>query len=113
MPDRTVRRLNHVLRLEHAAITQGAFDALPALSEEKETLLAVLPTGQATAADVSNISRSIARNQSLLSAAMEGVGAAQKTLEALRQVAKGSVVYDRSGAVSRLSTGAKGLSQKL
>lgn len=113
MPDRVVRRLTQILGQEHLAITQGAFDTLPALNAEKEMLLTALAQAQATPEDITEISRMIARNQTLLSAAMQGVSAAQKSLEALQKIAQGSVVYDRSGTVSRLSTGGKNLSQKL
>jgi hypothetical protein len=113
MPDRVVRRLDHILGLEHAAITQGAFEVLPALSEEKEALLIRLPKAQSTPEEIARISRLIGRNQSLLAAALQGVEAAQKSLQALRKIAQGSNVYDRSGTVSRLLTGGKDLPQKL
>lgn len=107
MPEKRLLRLKTILHTEHAAILAADFQGLNALAQEKETLLAGLPTMGASDQDLADVAQRVRRNQALLMSAMAGVKTAQGSLAEAQSIAKGSNVYERNGKVSRLS-GARG-----
>lgn len=113
MGNRRLQALQTLLDQEHAALLSGALDAIAPMTAAKEKLLRQIPTRGASPADLVALSRSIARNQALLTAATKGVKAAESALATLQQATQESVVYDKSGAVSRMGQTGKGLSQKM
>lgn len=113
MRDRTARRMLQLLEAEHAAITEGQFDALPELGAEKEALFTALAEAQLSKEVAQRLSDATRRNQALLQAAMRGVKAAEQTLQAMQTASKGGFVYGSDGTVSRLSKGDQRLSHKL
>jgi len=113
MASRHVKALVELLAQEHKALTAGALDKIPELTAKKEVLMQRLATAGATGPELTFISNAVARNQTLLEAAMQGVRAAQGRLKTLEAPRTESVVYDKSGAVSRIGGTGKGLSQKL
>lgn len=97
MRDDVISDLAALLDRENAAIIAGDYATLDALAARKQLLFDTL-TGIAFAEpDLRVISGKLARNQSLLAAAIKGIAAARSRLAALRAVRDGLQVYDQSG----------------
>lgn len=109
----TLRALQLLLDQEYEALLTGSLDRIAPMTATKEKLLQQLPTKGASPKELVAISRAIARNQALLTAASKGVKAAEAGLATLKKVTQESVVYDKSGAVSRMRQEGKGLSEKM
>lgn len=97
MRETAVIDLAALLDSENAAIIAGDYAALDALAPRKLQLFDALTGLQIPKADLRMIAGKLANNQSLLAAAIKGIGAARSRLAALRAVRDGLQVYDRSG----------------
>ncbi len=87
--------LAQLLEEERSAILAGRWDALDALARRKEAALA-------DAGDLAPLAASLARNQALLAAALEGVREVGRRRAALASSRLGLVTYDARGARAEL-----------
>ena len=104
MSDETVGRILALLDSERQMLLRGGYGDLAGLLETKVQLFDTLASTAPSRADVKTIRRKLAENQSLLSAAMRGVGAARDRLTALQNVREQLNTYDQSGRLARVST---------
>ncbi|WP_245541138.1 flagellar protein FlgN [Yoonia vestfoldensis] len=86
-----------LLETETAAIIAGEYAVLDDLAGRKQDLLTHLQHIPTATGDLQTIGRLLARNQSLLAAAIKGISAARVRLAALQAVRDGLQVYDQSG----------------
>ncbi|MEX1661485.1 flagellar protein FlgN [Thioclava sp. 15-R06ZXC-3] len=92
-----------LLRLERDAIRAGDFSALIEIADRKEALIADLAGSSPARLDELRVIA--ADNQRLLAAALEGVRAAQRRLNAILSASKGFNAYDKSGQVKPIRRG--------
>jgi len=91
--------LEDLLANERSAILKGDLDKLPGLLLEKERLMQALSeTDAASKARISHIQPLIARNRSLLDAALAGMRAATCRLGTRQQLRRTLSTYDNNGA---------------
>ncbi len=90
-----------LLALEREIIIAGDFAALRNLAPRKEKLMQALPSDGPATAVLSQISAAIDHNQTLLQAAMDGVGHVIKRMEEVR---KGRESFDSYGPLGVKST---------
>lgn len=112
MPDRVSALMTALLARERVAIRTADFDGLAAIADEKAQLFNALPTSGATQDDLAKIKRQIDENQTLLSAAISGVAAAQDRLTAVRHVREGLSIYDQSGQMAKVQPPRPGMEKK-
>lgn len=112
MPDHISTFVAALLVQERTAIRTADFEGLAALSDEKTRLFDALPKSNATRRDLAEIKRQIDENQTLLSAAISGVAAAQDRLAAVRHVRDGLTIYDQSGQMAKVNAARPGLEKK-
>lgn len=97
--DPILEALEDLIANERSAILKGDLDNLPGLLHEKERLMQVLSeTDVASKERISRIQPLIARNRSLLDAALAGMRAAMCRLGARQQVRRTLSTYDKTGA---------------
>ncbi|WP_341367508.1 hypothetical protein [Yoonia sp. BS5-3] len=112
MPDHVSGKMIELLDRERSAIRTADFDALGAISDEKVALFDSLATSGASRQNLAQIKRKVDENQTLLSAAISGVAAAQDRLSAVRHVREGLSIYDKSGQMAKVPTTRPGLEKK-
>lgn len=101
-----MQHLNALLTIldnERKLILGGDLHALPELAQAKANALSQLKLQPLTQDQLATLQSTSARNQSLLSAAANGIRAAQKRLEALRNPDQGVKTYTRTGAAETIS----------
>ncbi|WP_298563337.1 hypothetical protein [uncultured Aliiroseovarius sp.] len=98
-----VNALRTLLEDERQMILNGDFRDLPALTKAKEDALSQLGESSATQKQLAELQTIAARNQSLLTAAANGIRSARKRLEAIRDRDQGIKTYTRTGASRILS----------
>lgn len=92
-----VQRLLELLAEERAAMLEGNFAALPAFVSEKTVLVPAVENAMPDQAMLERLKSAAASNQALLSAALRGVHAARKRIEAARNGGAVLSTYDASG----------------
>ncbi|AVO38555.1 flagellar biosynthesis protein FlgN [Pukyongiella litopenaei] len=102
-PDNRIEQLDTLLDCERAALIAGDFARLERLVSEKENLVAQIDVTQAQPGDLPSLREKMARNQDLLTGAMEGIRAVARRLSDLQQARKGTDVYDGKGRKTHLS----------
>ena len=112
MRDRLSTRMIALLDQERVAIRTADFDGLAVIADEKGALFNALPDSGATRAELTLIKQRIDANQTLLSAAISGVTAAQDRLTAVRHVRDGLSVYNQSGQMDKVKTPRPGMEKK-
>lgn len=112
MPDRISTQMIALLSRERTALRKADFEELASLAEEKSLLFEALPHSRATDHDLTKIKDRIDENQTLLSAAISGVAAAQDRLNAVRNVRDGLSVYDQSGQIAKVQQPRPGMEKK-
>lgn len=112
MAHETTKTLNDILTLEKAALLAGNYEALPALEQQKEQALNMLTKATTSKAALAHVHFRIGENQALLAAAIDGVGAARKRIEALKDVQKGLTVYNHAGKMAVVPTGGGAVEKK-
>jgi len=112
MPDRINAQMTALLDRERTAIRTADFEKLAGLADEKAMLFDVLPNSQTSQSDLAQIKRQIEENQTLLSAAISGVAAAQDRLKAVRHVREGLSIYDQSGQIAKVQSPRPGMEKK-
>jgi hypothetical protein len=112
MPDQTSARLLVVLAKERTAIRTADFAELDLLAVQKFDLFEALPRSGTSESDLVQIKTKLIENQTLLSAAISGVAAAQDRIAALRNVREGLSVYDQSGQIAKVTTRRPGVEKK-
>ena len=93
-----------LLEAERSIILRGTFAELAPIAARKERLFARLADGRLTAGQLRRISAQVARNQTLLAAAMAGVQDVVDRLAILRRAADGFNTYDSLGQKSEVNT---------
>ncbi|MBP1805059.1 flagellar protein FlgN [Rubellimicrobium aerolatum] len=91
-----------LLEEERRLILAGAWDGLQALAPRKAAGLAALPREGGAA--LAPLARGLARNQALLSAALDGVREAVRRRAAMATMRRGLVTYDAQGLRAELPT---------
>ncbi len=102
-----IASLDTLLRAEAQAIRQGDFGAFAALTERKSDLvgrLMGLPRRDAAPA-LGRLKARAEANQTLLSAALQGVKAARARVEAIRRVGTRLDTYDSAGRAQSVTFG--------
>ncbi len=97
--------LTRLLEEERAAILSGAFLEISRVSAAKERLLEKLTEVPVPLADLRRIAAEVSRNQSLLSAAIDGVRAVADRMGALRRARDGFETYGPGGDRARVGAG--------
>ncbi len=101
-----------LLAEEHAAILTGNFADISRLSSVKEKLLAALTVTEVPLVDLRRISAEVSRNQTLLSAAIDGVRAVNDRMTELRRARDGFEIYGPSGHRSKVGAGRPAFERK-
>lgn len=96
--------LTLLLAEERSAVIIGDFAKLTALTPKKESLLEALVATNLPARKMAELAKNIDKNQTLLSAAMRGIEAAQNRMAILEKVRTGSNVYSRNGQVTQMTS---------
>lgn len=98
---------------ERAALLSGEFDRLSDLLPKKEHLIETL-SGNASNADgdLSPLQEKLARNQTLLQSAMEGIRAVADRMAELRRVRHGLQTYGNSGERSDVAVNVRRVLEK-
>ncbi len=112
MPERTTDLMIALLARERVAIRTADFEGLAAIADQKSQLFDALPNSRATQHELEQIKARIDDNQTLLSAAISGVAAAQDRLTAVRHVREGLSVYDQSGQMATVQNPRPGMQKK-
>ena len=99
MQANVLRSIHKTLDQEKQALLGADYAALTSLISQKEQLLSQISNMKTRRADMVAIKAKIDHNQSLLTAAIDGVGAAQNRLSALLDVQQTLCVYDPSGKI--------------
>lgn len=97
MMTRQARAALDCLQAEAEAIKSGNYPALDALQAQSAAALAALERTRPAASDLKRIKAALQSNQTLLQAAIRGIGAAQARLAALSEVQSGLSTYDPKG----------------
>lgn len=106
-----MRDLSQALDFVRAALLSGNFGQLAALTQDIEVLLS--NTHHLTADQLATIRAKASRNTANLTAAMQGVRAAQRRLSDLREASTGHRTYGPSGARSAVASVATTLKQRI
>lgn len=112
MRDRLGTRMIALLDQERVAIRTANFERLAVIADKKGALFSALPDSDATPGELTQIKQRIDANQTLLSAAISGVAAAQDRLSAVRHVREGLSVYNQSGQMDKVKTPRPGMEKK-
>ncbi|SFR51696.1 hypothetical protein SAMN04488005_2463 [Yoonia tamlensis] len=100
MHDSEITALIATLQAERAALQSGKFGQLLALENTKSAQLQALENRQPSKQSIQTIRDMLAQNQRLFAAAIAGVNAARKRIDALQTVRSGLNIYDQSGALA-------------
>ena len=98
-----VKALLTLLEDERRMILNGDFHDLPKLAEAKVDALTQLGQHAVTQQQIAHLQAMTARNQSLLTAAANGIRSARKRLDAIRNREQGVKTYTCTGASRVLS----------
>ncbi|NDW54576.1 hypothetical protein [Aliiroseovarius sp. PrR006] len=98
-----VNALLTLLEDERQMILKGDLRDLPSLTEAKAEALSQLGQSAVTQPQLARLQALAARNQSLLSAAANGIRSARQRLDAIRNRDQGVKTYTRTGAAQVLS----------
>ena len=102
---RPIAALDELLETERRALLGGDLEKVTTLLPTKEDLIGRLEDlSPADPALLRALSRKIARNQALLTGAMEGIRAVNDRLSALRRVRDGLETYGADGKRRAIST---------
>ena len=97
-PQGLIDALDRILDQERQALMQGALDQIDDLMREKEALIDKINAAEAIeSASLANLQDKVARNQALLSSALEGIRAVANRMADLRRVRSGLETYDHRG----------------
>lgn len=111
--DSPVDALFSLLAHERDALIRGDFRALRKLGERKEQLIEDVGAAQSFEKEqLLALQDKIARNQTLLNSALDGIRAVSDRMADLQKVRQGLETYDRSGLKTRVSTGTKSALEK-
>jgi hypothetical protein len=105
------RDLEHALDEVHAALLDGAFAQLGAMSDQITHLLNT--ASDLTKAELDAVQAKAARNAALLRAAMQGVRAADRRLGELREAARGHKTYGPKGQRATIADAVGTLRQRV
>ncbi|MDR9393266.1 MAG: flagellar biosynthesis protein FlgN [Roseovarius sp.] len=95
-------RLDRLLDRERAALLEGDLTAIAGFADTKESLVAALGADPETArGSLPALQRKMARNQSLLEAAAQGIRKVADRLSAVESVRTSLQTYDRTGRRTR------------
>lgn len=93
-----IKDLETLLETERAALVQGNLDTLDQLTSKKEALIGAINDLKVhDTEELVRLQRQVARNQSLLSSAGEGIRAVVDRMSELRRVQQEFSTYDASG----------------
>ncbi len=112
MRDQVVNQVLDLLDTERQALRIGDFDALNTLLDAKTQLFERLQVAAPGRRNLEVIQQKLSENQSLLSAAMQGVGAARTRLSALQNVRENLSTYDHNGQMAKLPTARPAITKK-
>lgn len=105
---RALHALEGLLDAERRAIRAGEFEGLARLADEKARLIDVISAHAGAAPDqrelLARIQSRTTENQRLLAAAMSGVKAAQRRLDAIRRAARPLNTYDSAGRATTIGS---------
>jgi len=96
---------------EKSVLLRGEFSELSKILERKERFFGVLSKGtlSVSRAEAMSIKDSLSENQSILSASLSGLKAAQEKLEQIQEVMDSVRIYKRNGSFAK---GARGLVER-
>lgn len=97
-PQQLIDHLDRVLDFERTALLEGDLDEIVRLAQTKEVLIDAL--NAVTSADQGNLKalqEKVARNQVLLSGALQGIRKVATRIAALRRIRRSLETYDSSG----------------
>ena len=98
MSQEIINRLDELLELERAALLQGELDKIPALLEEKESLIDNLNENMPSEkAGLQELQIKVERNQALLNGALQGIRKVAARMAAFRRIRRSLETYDESG----------------
>lgn len=93
-----INRLDELLELERDALLQGELDKIPAMLEEKESLIDALSDNEPdTKAELRELQIKVERNQALLDGALQGIRKVAARMAAFRRIRRSLETYDESG----------------
>lgn len=93
-----IKDLENLLETERTALVNGNLDALDQLTLKKEELIGAINDLKVyETEDLVRVQRQVARNQSLLGSAGEGIRAVLERMSELRRVQQEFSTYDASG----------------
>ncbi len=93
-----INRLDELLELERDALLQGELDKIPAMLEEKESLIDALSDNEPdTKAELRGLQIKVERNQALLDGALQGIRKVAARMAAFRRIRRSLETYDESG----------------
>lgn len=104
MADNATTAILDLLEKERAMILTGDFDELAPLAPRKDALFARIGGESADADSLDRIGRSLARNQTLLAAALDGIKDAATRLGIVNDLRRGFATYDSAGQKSTVAT---------
>ena len=117
-PERAARRLAALLAEERAAAGAGDLDRLARMAPEKERLAAAVEDGLAAGAfdpgsgsgeTLRRLAEALGEAEPLLRAALDGVRAARRGLDARREASRAPFrTYGRDGSTGAIATGPAG-----
>lgn len=93
-----INRLDELLEAERDALLQGDLDKIPAMVEEKESLIDALnDNAPETKAELRELQVKVERNQALLNGALQGIRKVAARMAAFRRIRRSLETYDESG----------------
>lgn len=104
--------LARILARERDAILRGDFADLEHVAPLKEALLNKLAETPASPKELRALGVSLAHNQSLLAASIEGIKDVNQRINALKLSSEGFNTYGRHGETSHIGLGKKGFERK-
>jgi hypothetical protein len=94
-----IRKLEVVLERERRALVTGRLDALAALIDKKEDLIAKInEPGQRETGELQSIQKHLERNRFLLDSAMAGIRAVADRMKVTRNAGSDLEIYDMNGS---------------
>lgn len=104
--------LADVMRRERAAILNGAFDTLEALTNEKERLINALSKSRPSADVLDSLKEQSERNTVLLDSMRTGIATALDRIRTIRQPRSTLRTYDQSGRRTAIASGTSKTSRR-
>ena len=96
------RELLELLHLERTALVRADFSTVNKHAARKEDLLLGLEGATISALRLRKLRAALEQNQTLYTAAIAGITAAQSRIKKLNDVRAGLSLYDQSGQISRI-----------